>query len=174
MVAPTPGKLPWCFMLLSPGHFTFSSTEIILLLLNVGFFFPPHGHFWRISFSIKMSIFIVVSCCTEQLVGKWVFCLILCGALLPLVFRTMLWPDGSDATSFIPGSALTAANRNITFCLSHCALHLQKLLTASGFCQDWTLPPLLSLVLWCGLYMNSVLLFFFFFKLLQIFLDFFP
>ena len=110
-------------------------------------FFSPHGHFWRISFSIKMSIFIVVSCCTEQLVGKWVFCLILCGALLPLVFRTMLWPDGSDATSFIPGSALTAANRNITFCLSHCALHLQKLLTASGFCQDWTLSPLLSLVL---------------------------
>ena len=121
-----------------------------------------------------MSIFIVVSCCTEQLVGKWVFCLILCGALLTLVFRTTLWPDGSDATYFTPGSALTAANRNITFCLSHCALHLQELLAVSGFCQDWTLPPLLSLVLWCGLYMNSVLLFFFFFKLLQVFLDFFP
>ena len=77
-------------------------------------------------------------CRTEQLVGKWVFCLILCGKLLPLVFRTTLWPDGSDATYFTPGSALTAANRNITFCLSNHALHLQKLLTV------WVLPRLAS------------------------------
>lgn len=34
-------------------------------------------------------------------------------------------------------------NRNTTFCLSHCAIHLQELLTVSGFCQDRVLSALL-------------------------------
>ena len=127
----------------SPWHFSVSSTEIILLLLHIF----SCGRFWKISFSIKMSILIVVNChahtYTKQLVGKWTFCTILYGALFPLVFRTMLRPDGSAATYFTPVSTLNAANRNITFCLSHCVLHLQELLTVSGLCQDWALPLLL-------------------------------
>lgn len=137
-----------------PGTFVVGITltcflmEIILLLLYIFFC----GHFWKIIFFYQNVYF---NNCRwpgreKQLLGKWIFYIMFYGAPFLLVLEAHC----GQMALLSPASPLVLHRmftRN-TFCLSHCALHLQDLLMVSGLCQDQALSPLLFVWFFsCGL-----------------------